>query len=471
MLGFILFLTFALNVLAHNYEPTWESIDSRPIPNWYDDSKFGIFCHWGVYSVPAHRSEWIWWYWKSQKDKEVSEYLDKHFHGQTYADFARDFTAEDFNPKEFASIIKASGARYFVFTSKHHEGFTMWPSNTSFSWNAFEVGPKRDIVDFSQMDWFHPLYINDNANNRSDFSEQVSYPQMLEIVNTYKPEIIWSDGDWDKSDDYWKSKDFIAWLYNKSPVKDNVVINDRWGHEIMGKHGGFLTYSDHYDPGHLLERKWENCMTLDRGSWGYRRDMKADDVHTVQDLISQLARTISCNGNFLLNVGPSKYGRIDPIFEDRLTELGKFVKIHEEAIFDTKPWIHQNDSFFIWYTSKVRSSDGLVSSRVFNPQQTDNTIIYAWILQYPKDNKVALPSVHLTKKTRITLLGTNIKLRKERATKGIIVDLSDVHWTQFPSKDAVVLKIEYAAKSNHNPLKSSPRHRRRHHHPEEDSEN
>ena len=104
------------------FQPTWESIDSRPLPGWYDDAKFGIFCHWGVYSVPAHRSEWIWWYWRGQKDPDVTQYLDKHFHGQTYADFARDFTAEDLDPTQFASIIKASGARYFVLTSKHHEG-------------------------------------------------------------------------------------------------------------------------------------------------------------------------------------------------------------------------------------------------------------------------------------------------------------------------------------------------------------
>uniref|UniRef100_A0A914YES5 Alpha-L-fucosidase C-terminal domain-containing protein n=1 Tax=Panagrolaimus superbus TaxID=310955 RepID=A0A914YES5_9BILA len=127
---------------------------------------------------------------------------------------------------------------------------------------------------------------------------------------------------------------------------------------------------------------------------------------------------------------------------------------------------------FFRYTSSVRSEEGLPSLRVFNPQNTENTIIYAWILKYPDDNKVALPSVHLTKKTRITLVGTNIKVRKERAAKGCIVDLSEIHWTQFPSKDAIVLKIEFAAKSNHNPLKILHRnhqhHHRRHHQPEED---
>ncbi|KAE9547602.1 hypothetical protein FO519_009189, partial [Halicephalobus sp. NKZ332] len=262
-----------------------------------------------------------------------------------------------------------------------------------------------------------------------------------------------SDGDWDQSDTYWKSKEFLAWLYNESPVKDTVVVNDRWGHEIMGKHGGFLTYSDHYDPGHLLERKWENCMTLDKNSWGNRRDMTSSDIHTVKELIEQLIRTISCGGNLLLNVGPDKYGRIVPIFEDRLRQLGQFVNVHEEAIFGTKPWIHQNDSEVIWYTSSVKNARALDPNRVFNPQDPDNTVIYAWILEFPKSNLLELPSVKMTDETRVQLLGTQFKLPKKQGPKGTLVDLSSVHWTNFPSKDAFILKIEYAGKSYHNPLK------------------
>ncbi|KAE9546325.1 hypothetical protein FO519_010463, partial [Halicephalobus sp. NKZ332] len=144
------------------------------------------------------------------------------------------FTAEDFDPEKFASIVKASGARYFVLTSKHHEGFTLWPSKTSWNWNAVDLGPKRDLVGelkqsiskegihfglyFSQYEWFNPLYMNDAEENTTDYVDQVSYPQMLEIVNNYGPEVVWSDGDWDQSDTYWKSKEFLAWLYNERLV-------------------------------------------------------------------------------------------------------------------------------------------------------------------------------------------------------------------------------------------------------------
>ncbi|VDD96504.1 unnamed protein product, partial [Enterobius vermicularis] len=175
------------------------------------------------------------------------------------------FKAEFFDPNVFREVVEASGARYFVITSKHHEGFTLWPSKTSWSWNSVDVGPHKDIVGelkkaflqskvhfgiyFSQFEWFNRYFLSDSTNNTTDYVEKISYPQMLELVSDYQPEIIWSDGDWEMSDKYWKSKEFLAWLYNKSPVKDTVVVNDRWGAGDAGVHGGFLTYSDHYDPG------------------------------------------------------------------------------------------------------------------------------------------------------------------------------------------------------------------------------
>jgi len=130
------------------YLPNWDSLDSRPLPAWYDDSKIGIFIHWGVFSVPSYKSEWFWWYW--QGDAPQADYAqfvkDNYRPGWTYADFASQFTAEFYNPLKWAQLFKRAGAKYVVLTSKHHEGFTMWPSNNSFNWNAAQIGPKRDLV-------------------------------------------------------------------------------------------------------------------------------------------------------------------------------------------------------------------------------------------------------------------------------------------------------------------------------------
>ncbi|CAJ0589243.1 unnamed protein product [Cylicocyclus nassatus] len=458
---FVLYLQLCLSVIFAKYQPTWPSLDSRPLPSWYDESKFGIFCHWGAYSVPAYKgSEWLWWFWKGDKpDKDVVNYIERNFRpGTTYADFARDFTAELFDPKEFADIVKSSGAKYFVLTSKHAEGFTLWPTRTSWNWNSVDVGPKRDIVGelrdafrgtdihyglyFCLFEFFHPKYLDDKKYNTTAYVEQVSYPQLMEIVNRYKPEIVWSDGEWEKSDEYWKSKEFLAWLYNTSPIKENVVVNDRWGEGSIGKHGGFLTFHDHFDPGKLVERKWENCMTMDKSAWGSRRTMKSSDVRTVHELIEQLARTVSCNGNLLLNVGPDMHGKIPPIFEDRLRELGRFLSANSEALYGTKPWIHQNDSGNTWYTSRILSAT-LPKNRVYNPQIEGQTIVYAWILDMPTKD-LELKMVKTTERTRVTFLGTDLSF-EPGAGPSLIIRFITIPWRKLARNDVMILKIENAA--------------------------
>ncbi|CAG2060388.1 unnamed protein product [Timema podura] len=345
------------------YNATWESLDSRPLPQWYDEAKIGIFLHWGVFSVPSFGSEWFWINWKENMSKYV-EFMDNNYPpGYTYQDFARDFTAEFYNPDDWAELFQSSGAKYVVLTSKHHEGYTLWPSAVSFSWNSVDVGPHRDLlgelansirsktdlkfgVYHSLMDWFHPLYLRDKFTLFTEqmFVKQKSIPELHELVNAYNPEVIWSDGDWEAPDSYWTAKEFLAWLYNDSPVKDTVVVNDRWGSGIPCKHGGYYTCTDRYNPGVLIEHKWENCMTLDKASWGYRRNAKLSDYLTTAELVQEVVETVSCGGNILINVGPTKDGIIAPIFEERLRDLGSWLKVNGEAIYSSKPWTFQNDT-------------------------------------------------------------------------------------------------------------------------------
>ena len=393
LLRVVLPLLAVLGPALAQYEPTWESLDSRPLPAWYDAGKVGIFIHWGVFSVPSFGSEWFWEHWRGTKDPEYVSFMEKNYRpGFTYADFAPQFTAEFFDPAQWAALFKKSGAKYVVLTSKHHEGFTLWPSKTAFSWNAMDVGPKRDLVGdlatairnstdlhfglyHSLYEWFNPLYLNDRATNRSDFVSGKTIPELHELVLQYKPDVIWSDGDWDDTPEYWTSKEFLAWLYNDSPVKDSVVTNDRWGQGTMCKHGGYLTCSDHYNPGHLLKRKWENAFTLDHNSWGYRRQMSLQDVKSIEELLGEVAETVSCGGNVLVNVGPTHDGRIVPIFEERLTQLGEWLDINGAAIYESTPWSTQNDSLCgdVWYTTR----------------QGD---VYAISLSWPEDGQLRLGS-------------------------------------------------------------------------------
>ncbi|KAK3889033.1 hypothetical protein Pcinc_006909 [Petrolisthes cinctipes] len=283
----------------------------------------------------------------------------------TYQDFAPHFTAEFFDPEQWAEVFQASGARYVVLTSKHHEGFTNWPSAVSWNWNSMDVGPKRDLVGdlakairskatdihfglyHSLFEWFNPLYLMDKKNNFTTnyFVKTKTMPELYELVSQYQPEVIWSDGDWEAHDWYWNSTVFLAWLFNSSPVKDTVVVNDRWGIGINCKHGSYYTCSDRYNPGVLQDHKWENAMTLDRLSWGYRREATLSDYLSIHDLLTTLAQTVSCGGNLLVNVGPTHDGRLPTIMEERLRQLGWWLDINGAAVYSTKPWTHQNDSF------------------------------------------------------------------------------------------------------------------------------
>jgi len=228
---------------------------------------------------------------------------------------------------------------------------------------------------FSLFEWFNPLYLADKANkfNTQVYVDEIVLPQLMDLVNHNKPELIWSDGDWEANSTYWKSTTFLAWLYNESPVKDTVVVNDRWGSDCPLKHGGYYSGSDRFTPGKLLAHKWEDSFTIDRESFtwggdararlliilypplgGYRRNTDLSEFLSGLDIISTLIETVAFGGNIMLNVGPTSDGRIVPIFQERLLEMGNFLRINGDAIYATKPWkVAQNQSNInAFYTTK-----------------------------------------------------------------------------------------------------------------------
>ncbi|XP_072265115.1 plasma alpha-L-fucosidase [Pyxicephalus adspersus] len=411
------------------YEPTWESLDSRPIPEWFDDVKFGIFIHWGVFSVPSFGSEWFWWYLDGRKLQPYVNFMNKNYPpGFRYEDFGPQFTAEFYDPEQWANTLKASGAKYVVLTSKHHEGYTLWGSKFSWNWNSVDVGSKRDLVGelaeairnntdlhfglyHSLFEWFHPLFLSDKNNyfKTHAFPNTKTLPELYEIVMKYKPEILWSDGDGDAPDTYWNSTGFLAWLYNESPVRDIVVTNDRWGYDCICKHGGFYTCSDRYNPGHLLPHKWENCMTIDQRSWGYRRNALISEMLTIEELVQELVETVSCGGNLLMNIGPTHDGRIPVVFEERLRQMGKWLEVNGEAIYSTNPWRAQNDSVTpgVWYTCKPKEQ-----------------AVFAVFLKWPNNCKIVIGEPKTSELTEVYLVGYERKLEWTALRgKGMVVSL------------------------------------------------
>ncbi|KAJ8301520.1 hypothetical protein KUTeg_020507 [Tegillarca granosa] len=388
---FILFVAKSTSA-GTRYDPNWASIDSRPLPTWYDEGKIGIFINWGVYSVPSFNNEWFWYRWKGpKKTPEIVEFMEKNYRPDfQYQDFAEMLTAEFYNPKEWVEVFKASGAKYvingyintdviylFIYLFIYFWGWAILKLGSSFLSSTLCIQQSTMKV----TPCIHLMYHGIGTQWMSDQTEiyllsckyktiyerrsvyialfqRKTMPELYEIVNRYKPDVIWSDGDWEAPDVYWNSTEFIAWLYNDSPVKETVVTNDRWGGGIICHHGGFMTCSDRYNPGVLQKRKWENAMTIDKYSWGFRREAKLEDFFTIEDLIALVIKTVSCGGNILINIGPTHDGRIVPIYEERLRQLGAWLSVNGEGIYQSKPWTYQNDSVTpdIWYTSKKTES-------------------------------------------------------------------------------------------------------------------
>ncbi len=368
----VLASALALGAMADDavYKPNWESLDTRPTPQWFRDAKFGIFIHWGVYSVPSWgpKGKYAEWYWHDMNNHEGETWK---FHAKTYGedfqyqDFAPKFTAELFNPDEWADIFRRSNAKYVVLTSKHHEGFALWPNAEAWNWNAVDVGPHRDLAGdliaavrarglrmgyyYSIYEWYNPLY----TSEVNKFVDQHMLPQLKDLVQRYKPDIVWPDGEWDHPSATWKSEDFLAWLYNDSNAPKDVVVNDRWGKETRNVHGGFATPEyGHIPKGKLTDAGlFEECQGMGR-SFGYNRNENADDYRGTGELLTLLIDCVSRGGNLLLDIGPTADGRIPVIMQQRLLEMGKWLDVNGEAIFGTQAWRAQQDGEIVRYTAK-----------------------------------------------------------------------------------------------------------------------
>jgi len=364
---------FALAAAAQTrYQPDWSSIDQRPIPQWYRDAKFGIFIHWGLYSVPSFaavnvkdENAYAEWYWNSLTEGMKAKGPTGHgaltwqFHQRVYGrdfryfDFAPLFRAELFDPDRWADVFVRSGAKYIVPTSKHHEGFTLWrneQANRSWGrpWNSVDIGPKRDLLldlteagrrrglhmglYYSLYEWYNPLWLSD----RKRYVTEHMFPQFKDVVQHAKPSIIFSDGEWEMTAAEWRSAELLAWLYNESPVRDEIVVDDRWGSDTRHKHGGY--YTTEYTSGMQQSgHAWEESRGMGY-SYGYNRMETLADYHTGRQLLLMLIDLVSRGGNLLLDIGPTADGRIPVIMEERLLHLGDWLGANGEAIYGTRAW-------------------------------------------------------------------------------------------------------------------------------------
>ncbi len=403
------------------YAASWESLDRRPIPAWFDEAKFGIFIHWGVYAVPSwapkdQYAEW-YWHWIEQPDHPC-----RRFHETTYGpkfryqDFAPMFKAELFDPAAWATLFKRAGARYVALTSKHHEGFCLWPSPDSWNWNSVDIGPHRDLCGelaeavraaglkmgfyYSLYEWYNPVY-------RSDVDRYVAehmLPQLKDLVVRYRPALIFADGEWEHPSSTWRSEEFLAWLFNESPCREEVVVNDRWGKETRTRHGGYYTTEyGKYAQGEVGARhKWEESRGIG-SSYGYNRNESRDDYARADDIVWLLVDTVSRGGNLLLNVGPTADGRIPEIQQERLLQIGEWLAVNGEAIYATSPWREAAEGDDIRYTTR-------------------GDAVYA-IVRNPPESALELRTPQPSGTLSVSMLGRQGLLSATRAEDGLRIEM------------------------------------------------
>lgn len=347
----------------------WKNIaENYKFPDWFRDAKFGIFIHWGVYSVPAFGNEW---YPRNMYIKDSPEY--KH-HIATwgehtkfgYKDFIPMFKAEKFDADEWAQLFKASGAKYVVPVAEHHDGFAMYDSSLN-PWNAAKMGPKRDIIAMlkkavesrgmvfgvsshrAENAWFYgggmdyPSDVRDGAISLygKRLKERESYTEdwgedflrhTIELVDKYQPSLIWFDWTVNNKLIMPYFNKFLAHYYNMGlEWKKGLVVNTKFGYpnniQVWDMERG--------KAGDLMYYPWQTDTSIGKKSWAY---IDGEENKNPGQIIRDLVDIVSKNGNLLLNIGPRADGTITDEQKGVLLEIGKWLGVNGEAIYCSRPW-------------------------------------------------------------------------------------------------------------------------------------
>lgn len=436
------------------FEPNWESIRTHRLPEWFDDAKFGIFIHWGLYSVPAWATpvgelgkvDWKVWFrnnpyaeWYLNTLRIPDSPTRKH-HEATYG---KDFDYLDFIPRfneaiarwdpgAMAEIFRSVGARYVVLTTKHHDGFTLWPSKVvNPNRRPDQQHAARDIVGeltravrargmrmglyySGGLDWsFNPEPIETVEQVRSTILHTPEYARYAdahwrELIERYQPAILWNDIGYPEQG---RLEEIIADYYNRFP---EGLINDRFEIRKPGaprRHHDFVT-PEYKKMDDITDYKWETCRGLGF-SFGYNQ-MEGPE-HTIAEdaLIHLLIDIVSKNGNLLLNVGPKADGSIPEIQLARLRALGDWLRVNGEAIFGTRPW---------------KRAEGATADGLPVRFTRKGEVLYAILLGKPRQAEVTIRSLAAPAASRIGLLGGKQPLKFRQQGEDLTVVLPWPLW-------------------------------------------
>jgi len=478
-------LTKIEEVIAQGpYKDTWQSLSGYPVPKWYADAKFGIFIHWGPYSVPGFGNEW---YPRNMYLKGTPEYSH---HRKTYGehkdfgykDFIPMFKGERFDPAVWMKLFQDAGAKYVMPVAEHHDGFKLYKSDLS-KWNSVQMGPRRDIVGELKAEadkrgiklcvsnhraehfWFfsggleyesdvkgagyddfygppHPAPADhSNVTDSPPTKEHMEdwLVSNCEIADRYRPSVVWFD--WWIQQLAWKPylRKFAAYYYNRAA---------QWGEEVAinNKFDSYLYTSTIFDiergqMSGILPRLWQNDTSIAKNSWGYTDN---NDFKKARDLAADLADIISKNGCLLLNVGPKPDGTITEEETRVLLDLGAWLKVNAEAVYGSEVWRIYGEGPTEIPTGEFSDTDREAYTSADIRFTTRGGNLYAFVLKSPEDGIVSIKSLGdcarnlMTPIKKISVLGSDSHVSFSHGAQALRVYIRGPVETDFP----ICLKIE-----------------------------
>ena len=379
---------------------------------WFADAKFGMFIHWGVYSMLG-RHEWVRQLCQIPLD-EYQFYVDR-------------FNPVKFHPEQWVDLAREAGVKYMVVTSKHHDGFCIFDSRYT-DYGIMRSAYGKDALGmlakaahrkgmplgfyYSIMDWHHPDYLprrtweigrSSEGASLERYVTQYMKKQVEELVRKYDPAILWFDGEWEHSNEEQHAFEVESTLLK---LKPSILINDRLFKRAPG-HGDFGT-PENYVPATGVRnedgtpRLWEACYTMNFNSWGYNH--YETEFHSATQLIRQLVEIVSKGGNLLLNVGPTPDGEIQPEFVARLKAIGRWLKTNGESIYGTRASVFASLPFFGRCTVK-------------------NNRLYLHVMGWPADRTLRLPGLKTDVKKAYVLADPTEALAFRRSGRDVTVEL------------------------------------------------
>jgi alpha-L-fucosidase len=452
------------------FQPDWASLAKFEVPAWYQDAKFGIFIHWGAYSVPAFGNEWYPRNMYKAGSKEHVHHLETYgpLRSFGYKDFIPMFKAERFDAKRWAALFKAAGARYVVPVAEHHDGFPMYDYPFT-DWSAPKMGPKRDVVgELAEAvraeglvfgasshrieNWFFygegRKTASDVGNERfaglygpaadRDASEKGVTPptqeflddwlaRCAELVDRYQPQLVWFDWWIAQPPVHANLKTFAAFYYNRGTEwGKGVAINyKKHGGESFPDTAGVLDI----ERGQLATLRplfWQTDTSVSKTSWGY---VWNHEYKSIDSIVDDLVDIVSKNGSLLLNIGPKSDGTIPEAEEAILREIGSWLALNGEAIYGTRPFAVFGEG----PTAVVEGPFADEKRKPFSSEDVRFTTregrVYAIALAWPADGRLTIRSLargsaHLAREIRtVELVGSNEPLKWQQGIAGLRVEL------------------------------------------------